>query len=162
MHVAESKERIRVVEQNPLADELRNLSPDAVGFTGLETLKKILDGIPVDSPIDTLCFVHLIYSFYLVIHERGAPTRGSKLFAQAVSYTSRLRQDHQAYLSIVDLLWKPSDMKHEDVVGLIRKTSNASRERSLEGHGPGSSFAASESPAEDALVLVARFFLDGQ
>ncbi|CAH0033603.1 unnamed protein product [Clonostachys rhizophaga] len=157
MHVVESMERIRLVEQNPLVDKLCSLSPDAVGLAGLETLKRILDGTPVDSAVDILCFVHLIYSFYLVIHEKDAPTRGTKLFTQAVSYASRLREDRQAYLTIVDLLWKPSDMKHEEVVGIIRKTSISSRTKSLKGQEP---LTVCESPLDDSLVLVARFFLD--
>lgn len=159
MHVAESMERLRDIQDNHLVDQLRAMSPELVASTGLKALDSILNRTIVESPVDLLCFVHLVYSFSLVIHEQDAPTRGTKLFSQAMSYASWLTKlDRHPYFVIVDALWKPSGMDKSEVVGLMRKSSSAAATR-LKGKQPQQ---LAPEPSTDSLAFVAQFFLDGK
>lgn len=157
MHVSASTERLRNVQNNDLVGKLRDMSPEVVAVAGLQTLDRIQSREAVTSAIDLLCFVHLVYSLSLVIHEQDAPNRGTNLFTQAVSYASWLsREDRRAYLPVVDALWKPSSMSEDDAAGLIRKTSAASRQRGKEPQ------YLAPDPCTDPLIAVAQFFLDGR
>lgn len=160
MHVEESINRLKDAKKNIYVDQLRDMSTDTVALVGLETLVRILEGDMVESPVDLICFVHLIYSFSLVVHEQEAPDRGGELFSQAVSYSSWLtREEQQGYLPIVDLLWKPPSMSDSEALGLMRKASAASRFASVKGKHPQNSLP---HQSNDSLVLVAQFFLDGK
>lgn len=159
MHVAESMERLQNIENNHLVVQLLAMSPELVTSAGLKALNNILDRVMVESPIDLLCFIHLVYSFSVVIHEQDAPSRGSMLFSQAISYASWLtKPDRRPYFTIVNALWKPSGMEKGEVVALMRKTSNAAASRP-KGKQP--QHLAPE-PSMDSLAFVAQFFLDGK
>ena len=159
MHLSESMERLRNIEDNHLVGQLLAMSPELVASTGLKTLDSILDRTIVESPIDLLCFIHLVYSISLVIHGEDAPNRGNTLFSQAISYASALtKMDHHPYFTIVDALWKPNGMKKSDVIGLMRKTSSAAASRS-KGKQP---HHLAPGPSTDSLAFVAEFFLDGE
>lgn len=157
LHISESMKKLRKSKDNDLVDQLQVMSPETVVSTGLQTLLQILDGSIVESAAELLCFVHLAYSFSLVVHEQDAPSRGSNLFKQAVSYASWLtRADRHAYLPIVDVLWKPNSMSRDEVQGLMRKSSSAAASRA-KGKLPANSTL---DQSEDALIFVAQFFLD--
>lgn len=156
LHISESMKKLRKFKDNNLVSQLQNMTPGGIASTGLRTLLQILAQTIVDSPVQLLCFVHLAYSFSIVVHEQDVPNQGSKLFKQAVSYASWLsKADRHAYLPIVDMLWKPADMSRDEVQGLMRKSSNAAASRA-KGQMP------IEAPAllVDALAFVSQFFLD--
>jgi hypothetical protein len=161
LHVADSMAKLQHIKSNHIIDQLRSMSTETIASTALRALANVLDHVGVDSPVDLLCFVHLIYSFSLIIHEQDAASRGAVLFAQAVLYASRLsKADRQAYLPIVGTLWKPSGMTKSDIVGLIRTHSAASRSSSVKKgkrrHNP------ETKPVPDSLAFLAEFFLDGK
>lgn len=159
LHVAESMARLQHVKNSALVDQLRQTPTNVMAAVGLDTLTRLLENSAVKSPSDLLCFVHLAYSFSLVIHEHDAPTRGTKLFSQAVSYASWLtRDDRRSYLQIVNLLWKPNSMNDDEAIGLMRKASAASR--SAQGKGIQAS-APCHTMYEDSLIGVSQIFLDG-
>lgn len=159
LHIAVSTDRMKGIRDNPLVDRVCNMPHSTVAVVGLDTLISILEGSVVNSPLDLLCFVHLAYSFSVVVHEHNAPTRETELFSQAVSYASWLtREDRKCYLQIVDLLWKPGSMSEDVALGLMRKASAASR--SSRGKGK-ETVDMSNTASQDSLAGVAQFFLDG-
>jgi hypothetical protein len=160
LHVAESMARMQHVKNSQLVNRLYQMSTNTVAAIGLDTLVRLLQGSAVKSPSDLLCFVHLAYSFSLVIHEHDAPARGTKLFSQAVSYAAWLtRDDRRSYLQIVNLLWKPNSMNDDEAIGLMRKASSASR--SAEDK-TSETIAPYHTAYEDSLIGVSQIFLDGE
>ncbi|KAH6996463.1 hypothetical protein BKA56DRAFT_472639 [Ilyonectria sp. MPI-CAGE-AT-0026] len=161
MHVVESMDKLQRMNKNHLVNQLRSMSAHSIAVSGLEALGDVLDGCRPATPVKLLCFVHVIYSFSLVVHEQDAPSRWTDLFGQAMSYSTWFsRQDRQLYIQIVDALWKPAGMTETDVVNLVRAkgSSSISRSLSLKGKEP-ESVAATQS-SKDSLVIVAQYFLD--
>ncbi|KAF7543734.1 hypothetical protein G7Z17_g10494 [Cylindrodendrum hubeiense] len=161
MHVVESMDKLQRMSKNHLVNQLRNMPAHSIAMDGLEALVDALEGRRPATPVKVLCFVHVIYSFSLVVHEQDAPSRWTDLFGQAMSYSSWFtRQDRQLYIQIVDALWKPSGMTETDVVNLVRAkaSSSMSRSSSLKGKEPES--VGASQPSKDSLVVVAQYFLD--
>ncbi|KAI6782105.1 uncharacterized protein J7T54_002342 [Emericellopsis cladophorae] len=155
LHVENTKKRLVVLQDNHLVNHLFSMSATDVASCGLQTLHNGLGHSNEQSAIDLLCFTHLIYSMSLLVHKEDAQARGDRLFHQVVSYASKFsKEDRQAYFPIVDILWKPNGMSEDDVVGLMRKTSSASRRKGKQKE---------QNPTEpqlDILVTLAQTFLD--
>ncbi|KND87892.1 hypothetical protein TOPH_07447 [Tolypocladium ophioglossoides CBS 100239] len=160
VHVANSMTSLRRDGKNHLVKQFLNMSPNSVADAGLEVMMDILEGHLATSPVKLLCFVHVIYSLSVVVHEQDAPRRCTDLFIQAVSYSSWLsHQDRQAYIQVVDFLWKPSDMTDGDFMELLQ-TSSPQPERNS-GSRTGKERADTlEGCRFDALAFVAQYFLD--
>ncbi|KAG9253398.1 uncharacterized protein F5Z01DRAFT_658707 [Emericellopsis atlantica] len=155
LHVENTKKRLVVLQDNHLVKHLCSMSAADVTGCGLRTLHSNLGQSSEQSPVDLLCFIHLIYSMSLLVHKEDAQARGDRLFHQVVSYASKFsKEDRQAYFPIVDILWKPNGMSEDDVVGLMRKTSSASRRKGMQkSQDP-------REPLSDILVSLAQIFLD--
>ncbi|KAH6895334.1 hypothetical protein B0T10DRAFT_455596 [Thelonectria olida] len=159
MHVVQSMAKLQRMTKNHLVNQLRNMSTHSIAMDGLATLTEILQGQRPTSPVKLLCFVHVIYSFSLVVHEQDAPNRWSDLFGQAMSYSAWFsRQDRQLYVQIVDALWKPAAMTTEEVVSLVRAKTSVSRSSSLKGKEPET--ISAHQASQDSLAFVAQYFLD--
>ena len=158
LHVSKSMTKLEPLQNNHVLNQFRSISPDAVGFMALDTLVKVLDGAVVESPVELLSFIHLVYSFFVVIHQQDAPNRDSVLFSQALGYGRHLsRKDRQAYQKIVALLWKPQDMADSKVNQLIRNNSLAA------ANSPGNKGKEPqrELRQNDSLILISQYFLNG-
>ncbi|KAK7393873.1 hypothetical protein QQX98_013344, partial [Neonectria punicea] len=161
MHVVESMDKLQLMSKNHLVNQLRNMSAHSIAINGLEALGDILEGRRPTTPVTLLCFVHVISSFSLVVHEQDASARWPDLFGQAMSYSTWFsRQDRQLYIQIVDALWKPAGMTKTDVVNLVRSKAYPAefRSSSLKGKEPES--VAAYQPSKDSLAFVAQYFLD--
>lgn len=160
LHVAESLSRIEHIKNSPLVDTLRQTPPESVLAVGLDALTRILSGSIVTSPSDLICFVHLAYSFSVMMNEEDAMMRDTKPFSQAVAYASWLTQeDRKSYLAMVNLLWKPNTMSDDVVLGLMRSASKASRSRYTEAS---KLIDQSYIVINDSLAGAAQLFLDGK
>ena len=158
LHFSESMTRLEALPTNHVLSQFRSMAPDALGFMALDTLVNVLDGAVIESPVELLSFIHLAYSFFVVVHQQDAPNKDDMLFSQALAYGRHLsRGDRQAYQKIVALLWKPHDMSAVTVNQLIRKNSlAAANSPSHKGKEP-----QSEGGRNDSLVFIAQYFLDG-
>lgn len=159
MHVVDSMDKLQSLTKNSLVNQLRNMSTHSIAMDGLETLTQILQGHRPTSPVKLLCFVHIIYSFSLVIHEQDAPSRSSDLFAQAISYSAWFpRQDRPNYQQIVNALWKPANMTKEEMFTLVRAKTSLPTSSSLKGKEPET--VPVHQVSTDSLAFVAQYFLD--
>jgi hypothetical protein len=155
LHVQGTKERLMVLQENHLVELLCSMSAADIAGCGLRTLHSSLGQPGAQPPLDLICFTHLIYSMSLIVHKEDAQIRGDKLFTQVVSYASQFsKEDRQAYFPIVDILWKPNGMSEDEVVGLMRKTSSASRRKGKQ------TMPSCTVPSADILVSLAQIFLD--
>ncbi|PNY28742.1 Uncharacterized protein TCAP_01345 [Tolypocladium capitatum] len=162
VHVANSMTSLRRDGKNHLVDQFLNMSPNSVADAGLETMMDMLQGHAAKSAVELLCFVHVIYSLSVVVHEQDAPRRCTDLFIQAVSYGSWLsHRDRQAYIQVVGFLWKPSEMADGDLVELLQ-TSLSRPGRNLVGRKGKECTDTLEVCRFDALAFVAQYFLDGK
>ncbi|POR31182.1 Uncharacterized protein TPAR_08605 [Tolypocladium paradoxum] len=160
VHVANSMANLRRDGKNHLVNQFLNMSPNSVADAGLEAMMDILEGHPATSPVNLLCFVHVIYSLSVVVHEQDAPRRCADLFIQAVSYSSRLtHQDRQAYIEVVDFLWKPSEIAGGDFMELLQ-TSLSEPSRKMVSRKCRQPVDTLEGCRFDALEFVAQYFLD--
>lgn len=161
-HVTATMEKLQHTSKSHLVTQLRNMSTSSIAVSGLEVLNEILQGNQPTVPVKLLCFIHLVFSFSLVVHEQDAPHRWKDLFCQAISYGAWLsREDRQAYIHVVNILWQPANMTQTEVVNLLRAkvASSGSAGPSRKGKEP--ERASSQRPSQDSLIFVAQYFLDG-
>lgn len=163
MHITDSMAKLQQVSKNHLVNQLGNMSPQSIARDGLQTLTDILEGRQPTAPVKLLCFVHLAYALSLVVFEQDATSRSKDLFGQALSYSTWFsRQDRQAYIHIVNALWKPAAMSHSDVLALIRAKASPAVSRSGSLKGKEREVMPTSDKATDSLVFVAQYFLDGK
>ncbi|KAM7203818.1 hypothetical protein V8F20_003824 [Naviculisporaceae sp. PSN 640] len=162
-HIVSSMVKIQDVTNNHLAGQLRTMSTRTIATTALETLRTLLAGGQPSSAGDTLCFVHLIYAFSLVVHEQGASHRAKELFLQSLSYTNSLPlNDRDLYTQLVYAIWQPPDITPTDIRNYFAMETSNSLIRSPNFKGkspltPGMDLGTREG---DALLVAARNFLD--
>lgn len=159
-HILSSQVKIKNLQaQNSIAGQLGMLSSQTIASKGLSSLRSILDGRPLTSPLDTLCLVHVIYSFSLVVYGDDATGRSSELFAQSLLYSAWFAPEHQAHFQeVATAIWRPSDMSDAQLGQLMRHQS-PSLKRTFSNKGKG--YATNESVKEDPLISAAQNFLDG-
>ncbi|CAM1511282.1 Fc.00g087950.m01.CDS01 [Cosmosporella sp. VM-42] len=161
MHIASSMERLQQISKNHLVNQLRNMSPQSIALTGLEALTEILEGRRPTAPVKLLCFVHLVYSFSLVVYEQDVASRSTDLFGQAMSYSAWFsRHDSLAYRHIVNALWKPAAMSEADVHNLIRAKVSPAVSRTGSLKGKELAMDNIHQPNTDSLAFAAQHFLD--
>lgn len=156
-HTESSMSKVAHLVENPLAQRLHMESAQTVSAKGLETFRKMLDGKDPADPLDYLCFIHVIYSFSLVIHEDDLAERCSRLFKQAVAYRSFLAPALiDCYWQIVAAIWQPERLGLNPVPGHMGRSS------SLKGKAPEYRTASRNDLSFDPLVIVGQNFLDGR
>ncbi|ROW09390.1 hypothetical protein VMCG_02621 [Cytospora schulzeri] len=165
-HIISSQHKTKHV-QNPLADQLRLLSAETIAARGLGCLRRILDGDPPTSPLDTLCLVHVVYSLSLAVYGDvfvygdDATRRSHEFFVQSLLYATWFTPENQTFFrDIAKAIWQPSDMADEQLNLLLRQQSVPPRwSRSNKGkeHATKSNITGDNT---DPLILAAQNFLD--
>ncbi|KAI1482049.1 hypothetical protein F4774DRAFT_353342 [Daldinia eschscholtzii] len=108
-HVASSRHKLSHIEGNPLVQRLQTQSIKTVALNGLSSLRRMLQGDSVTDPFDYLCFIHLVYTLSLVVHENELVTRCTALYQQALAYRRFLGPAHRDYYTqIVVEIWQPT------------------------------------------------------
>jgi hypothetical protein len=158
-HFSNSTLKLSRIPNNPLANNLRIQTLRAVASAGIRKLKKALNpNYTRQDPLECLCFVHLMYSISLVIHEDGLITRSGKLYEQAMAYGTLFDAAYRDdYYQVVAAIWQnpqPS-MPH----GRLREPTN----RLTEDKGKEPDYhTSSMAPIDpDPLVVTGQHFLDG-
>lgn len=162
-HIVSSTLKIQHVQGNYLADQLKLMSTTTIATAGLRILRILLDGGQPSSALDTLCFVHLMYAFSLVVHDTGTPQRAESFFLQSLSYTNSLPfSDQGLYTQLALEIWQPTDITQLQINQYLTSTyqTSLSRSSSLKGKERAADVASS-SHSLDALLNAARDFLDG-
>ncbi|KAI9167104.1 hypothetical protein HJFPF1_03228 [Paramyrothecium foliicola] len=110
VHLEHTMSKLKHLPQSRIAREFLGLDLDAVALAGLKTLNAVLQGNRMTpDAVEMLCFVHLVYSFSLVVHEQHDPSRLENLFMQALAYSAWVPpRDMPEYYQIVEYLWKPN------------------------------------------------------
>ncbi|KAF4126871.1 hypothetical protein GMORB2_0608 [Geosmithia morbida] len=174
--IGESRKRLQdIAENNHLAKKLIEMPPEQVVKIGLDTLDDVqrhghgggqtpaAATIPSSppSPINTICLIHLFYASPLRIQEHDAQNRCWDVFRQVVSYSTWLGQpDRDAYLHVVDALWKPPAMSCEASADLTRGSAAAAAEETSPKSGGGVPQMLAWRALTGPLALIA-VFLDG-
>src|SRR5690606_31367783 len=96
---------------NSLASHFLTLQPRSVATVGHSALRTILQGGAPESLLDLLCYLHVGYSYSLVVHEESAGMHSGNLFAQALSYANPFgKAARTQYLDVIRTLWQPDDL----------------------------------------------------
>ncbi|KAG8418604.1 hypothetical protein J3459_012208 [Metarhizium acridum] len=162
LHVSGSLQKLQPLNhdgKNHVVSRFCSIPANSVSLTGLETMSDIFQGQKVQSPANMLCFLHVVYSLSLVIHEQDAGNWLTKLFNQAVSYCSWMtHEDKFAYLQVVEFLWKPGDVTDEDYMRILQRclTEPSSTPTARKGKG----LAMPIDFNDDPLLFISQYFLD--
>ncbi|KAL6898246.1 hypothetical protein GGI43DRAFT_88959 [Trichoderma evansii] len=152
MHIADSRNKLDTINQNALMKKLCQMSLSSVAAAGMETMVDILEGRHNASPLDLLCFIHIVFSLSLVIHEHDASKYAATLFKQALLYSSWFSEpDRTSFIEVVITLWEHSEVDNNEIIELLQLSPNSKGkqpERSLHGL------------RSDPLVTLAAYFLD--
>lgn len=164
-HIVSSMLKIDQTRGNPLADQLRSKSTRSIVTAGLQALRSLLGGNNSISAIDTLCLVHLVYAFSLVIHEQDTADRAKDLFFQSLSYATHLGPGEQdLYTQLTCQIWQPASTTHEQINKHFSAGQNGalSRSSSPKGKAPEASACFSGMVGTDPFLTAAFNFLDGK
>lgn len=161
-HIVSSADKIHHIQNNPLADQLKLLSAKTIAQRGFSSLRGILESRPSASPLDTLCLVHVIYSFALVVYGDDATRRSGDFYTQSLLYSTWFTPEDQSfYRQVVQAIWQPGDMTLEQLQSL--KAAHVGRTawpRNLKGKERATNPFASNKEGPDPLVTTALHFLD--
>ncbi|KAK3353191.1 hypothetical protein B0T25DRAFT_204303 [Lasiosphaeria hispida] len=162
-HIVSSMLKTQNICGNPLATQLRSMSTKTIATSGLRTLRVLIDDKQPSSAIDTLCFVHVVYAFSLVVHEQRASSRSKDFFLQALSYAHSLpSNDRDLYTPLVFEIWQPADISQSEIDSYFAMgpVMAPSRSSSSKGKSPESSCAGFGDCEVDSLLVAALDFLD--
>lgn len=169
-HIISSLQKTEHVH-NLLADQLRLLSAETIAVRGLGCLRRVLDGDPPVSALDTLCLVHVVYSLSLVVYGDGfvygddAKRRSHEFFVQSLLYATRFTPEDQSFFrQIAKAIWQPSDMADEQLNGLLRQQESVPPQRSPSNKGKEHATRSINTGGDktDPLISAAQNFLDGR
>lgn len=159
-HILSSQAKIKHLD-NPLVGQLETLSSRNIAQKGLTSLRGILEGRPLVSPLDTLSLIHVIYSFSLVVYKDDALRRSNELFAQSLLYSTWLAPGDQAHFrEVATAIWRPSDMSDNDLDHFVGQQSSNVTAMSRDNH-KGKAKVVDKGINADPLVAAAQNFLDG-
>lgn len=161
-HVSSSKTKLRPMKRNNLATQFLSIDCRTIASYGHATLKAMLQGRPPESPLHLLCYLHVAYAYFLVVHQEDAPAHSRAPFSQTLDYVDGSGIPSQAeYLEIACGIWKPDGV--DDMIStkagplksgaLATTISSATRKGKERSHG--------DSVNNDALLAVVRHLLDG-
>ncbi|KAK2613805.1 hypothetical protein N8I77_000688 [Diaporthe amygdali] len=161
-HIVSSADKIQHIQNNPLADQLKLLSAKTIAQRGFASLRSILESRPPTSPLDTLCLLHVIYSFALVVYADDAAPRSSDFFAQSLLYSTWFTPESQkSYRQVVQAIWQPGEMTTAQLERLkATQALHTSSSRSVKGKERATRPSGSVSEPPDPLVTTALHFLD--
>lgn len=162
-HIVSSADKIQHIQNNPLADQLKLLSAKTIAQRGFSSLRRILESRPSASPLDTLCLVHVIYSFALVVYGDNATRRSSDFYTQSLLYSTWFAPESQTfYRQVVQAIWQPGDMTFEQLEPLkAAQAAHTNWPRSVKGKERAARPAGNNTESPDPLVTTALHFLDG-
>lgn len=150
--------------QTPYVKQLHDMEPQMIALQGLQSLRTILEGGRLTTPLDTLSLVFVIYSFSHVVYGDDASRRSSHLFAQALRYSAwhRAPQDEIQFREVAQAMWQPWNMPDAQLEQLVRDELRRSHWTSL-NKGKGRAEALSDCIVDDGdlVMLTAHNFLDG-
>lgn len=159
-HILSSQAKIKHL-QCPLAEQLGMQSSQTIAHRGLNSLRSILVGQPLTSPLEILSLAHVIYSFSLVVYGDGATQRSSNIFAQSLLYSAWLTEDEQAqFREVAVAIWRPSDMD-DDQLNMLMPCQSYDLRTKASNDRKGKSRATTQDIKDDALISAAQNFLDG-
>lgn len=162
VHLESSMNAVRGDDTNHVIGQFRNMSPKHVAVAGLGAMTDIFGGGIVTSAVQLVCFVHVVYAVLLVIDEQDAMARFDDLFIQAASYSSWLPcQDQQAYLQVVDFLWRPKTMADGTFMELLQTKLSRPEPSCSSSTQSKHATACVDTDRPDPLVFVAQYYLDG-
>ena len=161
IHLESSLHKLGLVHQTSLVSQFIALPCGNVVDRGMSTALHMMAGGECRSPTDLICFIHLSYAMFLVIHPTVDRESSQELFSQAMSYSHLVDpREQQAYVNMVDALWKPSHMELADIVGLLQGSvfpsalTNSSPRQTLSGVSLG-------RRGDDPVLRVIEDYLDG-
>ncbi|PNP52897.1 hypothetical protein THARTR1_06738 [Trichoderma harzianum] len=158
MHVADSISKLDVINENPIFMQLNQMSLSSIAAVGLETMTEILEGRQASSPLNLVCFVHIVFSLSLVIHEQDVAKHSAALFKQALLYSDWFSDDDKiSFIEVVYTLWKPSQVNDDEIIALLKSRSPVPSAGMSKGKQPDRFPQGSRS---DPLILIAAYFLD--
>ncbi|KAI3332112.1 hypothetical protein HD806DRAFT_181597 [Xylariaceae sp. AK1471] len=155
-HFSNSASKLSRIQNNPLADNLRIQTPGAVASAGFTRLKRTLSrNYPTrPEPLEYLCFVHLMYSISLVIHEDSLITRSNKLYEQAMAYGELFDGAYRDnYYQVVTTIWQQNQPQ-----GRLRESTNRLAED--KGKEPDYHTGSMVAMSPDSLEVTGQNFLD--
>ena len=164
-HVSSSKAKLRPMTNNGLAARFLALDPRTVGSYGHATLKAVLQGRSPESELHLLCYVHIAYAYFLVVHQEDADGHSKTLFTQALGYAVMFGIPLQAeYLEIACAVWEPGVSGKTGSTNMVPLELQSAENplamgfcASLKGKGPDNGLHGN-----DALLAVVQHLLDGK
>ncbi|KAL7915780.1 hypothetical protein GGI35DRAFT_6423 [Trichoderma velutinum] len=157
-HVTDSISKLDVINENPIFIQLNQMSLSSIAAIGLETMTDILEGRQASSPLNLTCFVHVVFSLSLVVHEQDVAKHSAALFKQALLYSDWFSDDDKiSFIEVVYTLWKPSEVNDDEIITLLKSrppipNASMSKGKQLERFPQGL--------RSDPLILIAAYFLD--
>ena len=162
-HILSSMDKIQGIKDNPLAGRLGQMSAKTIASAGLDTLRGLIQGRRPGSTMDLLCFVHLVYSMWAVMHRDETMKIPKPLFFGSVSHTSSLPPGDQAsFRELVCCIWQPPDVSEGDIDVYVANISRYMMNQFSDSKGKSPEVAGFGSQDSDYLVATARNFLDGR
>ncbi|KAI1819036.1 hypothetical protein F4861DRAFT_195836 [Xylaria intraflava] len=159
-HFSTSVSKLNRLQNNSLAGSLRVQTLGAVASAGLTRLRKFInhDYHTRPDPFEYLCFIHLIHSISLVIHEDGLTTRSNKLYGQAMAYSERFGTAYRDdYRQIVTVIWQPNS---QEPTSRGQITDPANRPIGNKGKELDDQISRAGTMNPDPLVITGQNFLD--
>lgn len=164
-HILSSHAKIKHL-RNSLANQLGMLSPQTVAQKGLNSLRSVLGGRPLTSSLDTLCLVHIIYSFSLATDGDDVTRQSGQFFKQARLYSACFTAEDKAqFREVATAIWQPSGLTDVQLDQLINDPSPGlcqSFSDKSDGKGKGKAISTDFGTASnrDPLISTAQNFLD--
>ncbi|KAI0875861.1 hypothetical protein GGS24DRAFT_269559 [Hypoxylon argillaceum] len=159
-HFSNSVSKLSRLQNNPLADILRTQTPRTVASAGLARFRRTLNhNYPTrPEPLEYLCFVHLIYSVSLVIHEDSLLAQSNKLYEQAMAYGVLFETTYRDfYCQIVTAIWQQNS---RDSPSRGRFGDSANRPSGNKGKEPDYHTRPLGIANPDPLLVAGQNFLD--
>lgn len=159
-HISSSRSAIQDIPDNPLANQLITMSTKDIALTGLRTLRQMLQGEQISSPMDFVCLIHVIYAFNLVTRQADMVQDAKDLYFQSLSYGNLLPEDERdAYSQLVNHILEPSGITGHDFISFCAKSpvESLSRSSSLKGKAPTTRVDLSSADSDTLLVAGCRF-----
>ncbi|KAI1755603.1 hypothetical protein F4782DRAFT_411650 [Xylaria castorea] len=157
-HFSNSVSKLSRLQNNPLANDLRGQTPRTVASAGLARFRRILSQCYTarPDPLEYLCFIHLMYSISLVLHQDSLLAMSNKLYEQAVAYSVFFDTTYRdSYCQIVTAIWQQNSHEPRERFGDSTNRPTGNKGKEPEYHS-GSMTIASPDP----LVVTGQDFLD--
>ncbi|MBE3042870.1 hypothetical protein IMZ48_09920 [Candidatus Bathyarchaeota archaeon] len=165
-HVSSSEAKLRPMRNNGLAVQFSALGSRTIASYGHAALKAMLQGRPPESPLSILCYVHVAYAYFLVVHQEEAGIYSKELFAQALAYATEPAVPSQTeYLDIARAIWEPDDVDETTSInaGTLQFESGTNPfAATFSAVGKGKGLSSGGPAMDDALLSVSRYLLDGK